>query len=180
MWFGRTDWVQLACRYDLCPNKFLHRSDHLILLGTRELGEHRQGNDFSGNTLRRWKIPGLITEVLIGLLLMERNWIVNASTDPGLRQTCLQHFSVLYPYDIEVINTLCPRGFQRQNDGILHFRKQLMIAVRKIAPRFIPLGKMREFHRQPSRLNRVQTAVVALDVVVILLRLAVVANHLHP
>src|SRR6266568_9109522 len=53
-----------------------------------------------------------------------------------------------------------------------------MIAVSKIAPRFIPLGKMTEFHRQPSRLNGVQTAVVTLDVVVILLGLSMVTEHL--
>src|SRR5260370_37641155 len=54
-----------------------------------------------------------------------------------------------------------------------------MIMVSKFAPRFIPLGKMTEFHRQPSRLNRLQQAVIAFDVVVVLFCMAVVANQLH-
>src|SRR5579862_305175 len=39
---------------------------------------------------------------------------------------------------------------------------------------------MTQFHAEPSRLDRIETAVIALDVVIILLRLAVIANHLHP
>src|SRR6266705_2845889 len=101
--------LDCPCRDGLCLDKFFHRSDHFILLRMRKLGEHRQGNDFSGNTFRYWKISGLVTKVMIGLLLMERNWIMNASTNPSLHQTGLQRFPALHPDDVEVIDIIRPR-----------------------------------------------------------------------
>ena len=38
---------------------------------------------------------------------------------------------------------------------------------------------MRQLHMQQSGLNRIQAPVIAFDVVVILLRLSVIAEHLH-
>src|SRR5258708_1912028 len=114
---------RLASRYGFSPDKFFHRSGNFILLGMRKLGEHRQGNDLPGNPFCYRKIAGLVAEVLIGLLLMERNWIMNATTDPGLSQTGLQPFSVLHADDIEVIDTLRPRGFQWENYHVLAVRK---------------------------------------------------------
>src|SRR5258708_15484969 len=122
MWLGTVrEW--LASRHNFCPDKFFHHSDNFILLGMRKLGEHRQGNDLTGNPFCYRKIACLIAKVLIGFLLMERNWIMNASTNPGLSQTGLQPFSVLHPDDIEVIDTLRPSGFQWENYHVLNVRK---------------------------------------------------------
>src|SRR6266478_1512397 len=54
-----------------------------------------------------------------------------------------------------------------------------MITMRQFASRFIPLGQMGKFDREPASLDRIQSTVVTFDIVVILLGLAVVAYHLH-
>ena len=87
--------------------------------------------------------------------------------------------TILYTNDVEVVNTFCPGSLNRNYHRILHFRKQLVIAVGKIAPRLIPLGQMAQFHREPARLNGVQPPVITFDVVVVLFCLAVIADHLH-
>src|ERR1700674_275269 len=86
----------------------------------------------------------------------------------------------MHAHDVKMIDTLCPRSLHREDYRILHLCKQLMVAVGKITPRFMPFGKVAKFHREPSRLNGVQPTIVAFDIVVILFRLAVVADHLHP
>src|SRR6516164_3258512 len=49
----------------------------------------------------------------------------------------------------------------------------------KCAARFVPIGKVAQFDGQPASLNGIQSTVVTFEIVVILLRLAVIADHLH-
>src|SRR5437762_2880265 len=52
--------------------------------------------------------------------------------------------------------------------------------MRQSAPRFIPLREVAELYREPSCLNRIKPPIVTFDLVIILFRLAVVTDHLHP
>src|SRR6266481_4581559 len=54
-----------------------------------------------------------------------------------------------------------------------------MIRVRVRPTRFVPFRKMPQLHRQPAGLYGVQATIIPFDVVVILLRLTVIANHFH-
>ena len=111
---------------------------------------------------------------------MKGNRVVDPCANSGFQKTRLQCFPILYTNDVEVVNTFRPGSLNRNYHRILHFRKQLVIPVGKIAPRLIPLGQMAQFHREPARLNGVQPPVITFDVVVILFCLAVIADHLHP
>ena len=125
----RTDRKRLACRCEFCSDKLFHGSNNFILLGMSELREHRQGNDFSGHTLRDWEVSVFETEVLIGLLLMKRNRIVDAGPNSGFPQTRLQRFPILHPDHVEVVNAPGPGGFHGNYDGILEARKQLVSKI---------------------------------------------------
>src|ERR1700741_727528 len=54
-----------------------------------------------------------------------------------------------------------------------------MIAMRQRSARIVPVRKVPKLYGQPSGLDGIESTVVALNIVVILLRLAVIANHLH-
>jgi len=57
---------------------------------------------------------------------------MNASTNSSLPQMGLQRFSVLHPYNVEVIDTPRPRGFHWEVHLIFQVCKQLMIALGEI------------------------------------------------
>src|SRR6266849_5274324 len=55
-----------------------------------------------------------------------------------------------------------------------------MIAVSEAAARLIPIAQVAKLNRQPTGLHRIEPSIVAFDVVVVLLCLAMITNHLHP
>ena len=110
---------------------------------------------------------------------MQRNRIVDAGANRCLSEVCLQSPAILHAHHVEVIHTPCPGCFPRHNDGVFGFCEELVVAVRELAARLIPLSQAAQFHGEHSSLNRIEAPVIALDVVVIFLRLPVVSNHLH-
>src|ERR1700758_1400160 len=165
--------VSLARNAGLGADKLLHAVRYLILLILSQLRKHRKGDDFGRDALRYREIALLVSQVLIRLLQMQRNWIVNTSPDSRLRQMGLQRFAILHAYNVQVINALGPLRLAWNSHGTLGLREELVITMRQLSARLIPLRQMAQFHTQPSCLDRIQTAVVTLDVVVILFRLTV-------
>src|SRR5579864_2891454 len=65
----------------------------------------------------------------------------------------------------------------RQADALRHRAKELPIATGAFPALLVPLSQVPQFDSQDPRLNRVETSVVSFHVVIILLGLAVVAQH---
>src|SRR5579864_7205149 len=55
--------------------------------------------------------------------------------------------------------------------------EQTLVLGCTVAPSIIPLRQMREFRVQDPRLDRIQSAVIPLHIVVVLLRLPMIADH---
>ncbi len=110
---------------------------------------------------------------------MQWNRVVDARADASFGKSCLQRFAIRYSHHVEVIHSLRPSRFRGDNDKILRLREKFVIAVSEGSARFIPPGKVLELHGQPAGLDGIEPAIIALHVVIILLRLAVITNHLH-
>ena len=65
---------------------------------------------------------------------------MNAGADSRFRKIGLECLAVLNSYDVEMIDTLCPRRLNGRYNRSLGLRQQVMVTMRKRAPRFIPVG----------------------------------------
>src|SRR5438128_6856802 len=96
-----------------------------------ELREHWQRDDLLCHSLGHREIALLVTDMGVGLLQVQRNWIVDARADARFRQAGLQRVAVLHPYNIEMINPACPVSFARKHDRFVQFAEKLMVALCK-------------------------------------------------
>src|SRR5260370_9467800 len=109
---------------------------------------------------------------------MEGRWIVNTGANIRFGQVFLQAFAVSNANSVEVENSAYPIRTIGA-DHLLHRRQQIVISLGGSLPAGVPLGKVSQFGCQNSRLDRIQAAVIAFDIVIILASLAVVAQHAH-
>ena len=103
---------------------------------------------------------------------------MNSCPDAGLLQVVHQAFAVAAADHIEVIHGARPGRFEWSLDSAFRSRKQALVLVSSLATLGIPLRQVFQLHTQDSSLDCIETPVVSLDVVVILLGLAMIAQHL--
>src|ERR1700739_4523139 len=115
--------LSLAGNASLGADKLIHAVRYPVLLILSQLWKHRKRDDFGRDALRYREIALLVSQVLIRLLQMQRNWIVNASPDSRLRQMGLQRFAILHAYNVQVIDALSPFRLAGNNHGILGLRE---------------------------------------------------------
>ena len=101
---------------------------------------------------------------------------MNPCADASCLQVLLQVFTVLHSDYIKMIDASGPRRFVRRNQA-LSASEKFVVVFRDFAALPIPLFQITKLHREESGLDRIQPSVVALNVVIVLLRLAVVAEH---
>src|SRR5215472_6138325 len=111
---------------------------------------------------------------------MQGDRIVNPSSDTYCAKMRLQCLALCHANHIQMVDALRPCGFLRNDDLAAYVGKKLMIAMGQIPARIVPFRQMSQFYREPSRLNGIEPPVVTLDVVVILSRLPMISDHLHP
>src|SRR5258707_10174094 len=79
---------------------------------------------------------------------------------------------------IQVIDRDREIGAKRSDDAI-HGRKPLVVTLGHFLALAIPASEVAKFDGKETGLQRIEATVVAFDLVIILLRLAVVAKHAH-
>src|ERR1700676_4554895 len=89
----------------------------------------------------------------------------------------LESFTILHANDVEMIHRTRPVGLVRRDQTVRCRREQPVISLRSLLSPTSPNGEVSKLDREDSRLDRIETSVVTLYVVVILLRLSVIAQH---
>src|SRR5258708_6583968 len=133
-------------------------------------------DNFRGNSLRHRKISLPVAEGFVGLLDVQRYWIVNSSADAFVFQVSDHSVPVIAADHIQVIYGARPRGFVRSAYRVITDKKAAVFSGTFPALR-VPLCEVRELRVQNARLQGVQSTVVALDVMVVLLGLSVIPQH---
>src|SRR5208337_5374056 len=108
---------------------------------------------------------------------MKRDRIVNPCADALVFQEGHQSLAVVRPHDIQVIDGARPRGLIGSIDGLTGSLELPAVFCCPFTALVVPLSEMLKLYMKNSRLNSIQPTVVALHVMVVLLRLAVVAEH---
>jgi len=109
-------------------------------------------------------------------LEVEWDWIVKTRLDPPLRQISLESIPLRGANDIKVINGLCPRRFMRKGEAF-DVAKELVISRSILASLLVPLGKMLQFDAKDAGLDRIESAIVPLHIVMIFFRLPVIPEY---
>src|ERR1700676_2133989 len=109
---------------------------------------------------------------------MERHGVVDGGADSRFSEGDSQSFAIRSPDYIKMINGASARQLVWQHTVFRTSAEEVAIFRCVSSPLNIPVGKMLEFHRQDAGLNGVQPSVVSHKIVIVLSRLAVVANHL--
>src|SRR2546425_7507619 len=105
---------------------------------------------------------------------MQRYGIVNTCPNSEFSKSTLDAVAVCQPYHIEVIDRLGPCRHMGSDDSV-GSRQKLIVAACPLPALLVPLRQMTKLHPQDTCLDGVEPAVVPLDVVEVLPRLAVVA-----
>src|SRR3954471_5490617 len=108
---------------------------------------------------------------------MQRNGVMDAGSDAGVGQLPLDPLSISDADDVEVMNGSRPGRDLRKHDGAA-VGELLAIGLRVLPPLLVPGPEMTKLDPQHTSLNGVEPAVVPLHAVDVLLRLAMVAQHL--
>src|SRR5271169_2070202 len=94
-----------------CTGEAQYFVNYPRLLRRSKLRIHRQGHDFGSNFLGHRKISRPMIQRAVRFLKMQRNWILNCSTDPGHLEMAHQTFSILGANYVEVEHSMGPGGF---------------------------------------------------------------------
>src|SRR5271166_489043 len=106
---------------------------------------------------------------------MKRDWIVNARTHTISCEAFLHFAAVLHPNYVQVIYRLAPLWLERKNQAI-HRRQQLPVILGVVSTLTVPCCQVAQFHTKDPSLNRIQPSVVTLQIMVVLLCLAMIAQ----
>src|SRR3989442_484606 len=151
--------------------------DNPALLLRGEPGEHRERKHLGGCLLGNWEIDRTEAKDLIGLREMERDRVVDARSDACSGQILLELFSAHDSNNIEMVDRSRPRRHVRSGDRSFSLAEQFIITACSVSALLIPLTQMAKLHTQEARLDGVEPAIIPLDVVKVLPRLAMVAEH---
>src|SRR5262250_1469928 len=108
---------------------------------------------------------------------MQWDRVVNTGADTLALQKFYQAIAIFSSHDVQVINGSRPCRLKRRLDGLVRCRKELCIFRGTLPALLIPLRQMLQLHVKNSALNGIQASIVAFEVVIILLCLAMVAQH---
>src|SRR5262249_13624579 len=114
--------------------------------------------------------------LLVAPLQVERQRIVQSRCNALRLQVSGESVSIPEAHHIEVIDRPASFCFERSGD-VWNIGQQFVVARRGRATLRVPGLEVWQLRPQKGRLNGVQPPVVALEVVVILLRLAVLPEH---
>src|SRR5271154_4601028 len=110
---------------------------------------------------------------------MNGNRVVDAGANARLGQVLLQLVSFLGPNHIEVINTAGPGWLEWQDEARRRFAQQCVVTRGNLPTLLIPLREVGKLDLKDSGLNRIKPTVVTLHLMVVLSRLAVIAEHAY-
>src|SRR5271170_6836064 len=97
--FGKTSLAK-----DTDGGKFLDLLDDARLRFGLKLRIHWKRENLQSNFFGDREVAVLESESFVGLLQVERYWIMNAGVDLGFREVLLQSFAVCHPHHIQVMN----------------------------------------------------------------------------
>src|SRR5437879_1761555 len=108
---------------------------------------------------------------------MERRRIMNSGSNVSLLQILPQSISAAAsdPYDIEMVDMRASFGYRRWHDS-RNVGQEFGIHLSMLTTQLIPLVKMLEFHQKNSSLKGIEAAVVANQIMLVLLNPAVVSQ----
>src|SRR5207245_4076803 len=98
--------------------------------------------------------------------------VVDARSDACGGQVLLEGLPVSDPYHIEVVDRSRPKRHVWKDDRPLGVSKELAVPACTLPAMFVPYRQMTKLHPQDTRLDGVESAVVPLEVVEVLPRLA--------
>src|SRR5271165_7691485 len=109
---------------------------------------------------------------------MQRNRIMNPGADTLLSKVDLQRFAIQHADHVEVIDVAGSVGLQRGNHAF-GFAEEMLIALGGFLTPASPVRQMTQLYGEKARLQGIKATVVALNIVIILLGLAMIADHAH-
>ena len=108
---------------------------------------------------------------------MERDRVMDARPDPSGGQALLERLPLRDTHHVEMPYGSRPARNARDHAFVAGAGKQGTVGVRHLAALVVPLCQVPKLDAQHTGLDRIEPAVEPLDVVVVLLRLPVVAEH---
>src|SRR5438309_6263540 len=108
---------------------------------------------------------------------MEWDRVVDARSDACGGQVLLEPLPVGEPHDIEMADGARPRRHMRKGDRHPGVGEELVVGARPFSALLVPLRQVTKLHAQHTGLYGVEPAVVPLEVVEVLSRLTMVAEH---
>src|SRR5713226_4081109 len=152
--------------------------DYTSTLVRAKLGIHWQRKNIRGNPFANRKGSCWILKMTVGFLQVKRNRIMNTSSNSRFGQILLKSFALPYANHIQVIDR--PRRIRTERRHYtVHGCESLVITVGNFWAVSIPFGQMAKFGGEKTGLQGIEAAVVAFDLVIILLGLAVIAKNAH-
>ena len=134
---------------------------------TKNLGRHH---------LAHREVSHFVPQVFVRLLQMQRHRIMDPRADIRFRQMLNRALAVRHPRDIQMVDTLGPVGLVGRQARRLLLREQIAVTLRNLRRLAFqsPGGRV---SRAGFRLYGIQPAVIPFDVVIVLARLPMVAQH---
>src|SRR5271166_1177790 len=111
----------------------------------------------------------------VSFLLVQGHGIVNAGVNFGVRQMLLQSGAIQHADHVEVIDVAGSVGLQRGNHAF-GFAEEMLIALGGFLTPASPVCQMTQLYGEKARLQGIKATVVALNIVIILLGLAMIAD----
>src|ERR1700730_11192732 len=150
----------------------------MLALVRTKLRIHWQRQDFGGNPLADRKTSQRILKMAIGFLEVKWNRIVDASSDSRLGQMLLNSITVMNTNHVQVVDRA--HGLRAKgSDDTVQGCKGLVIALRGLLPLAVPIRETPKFGCEKTSLQGIEPPVVTFDLMIILLRLPMVAEHAH-
>src|SRR5438105_11962109 len=136
------------------PEELGERVEHVIHLIRLHLRIHRETDDLLCGCLGHGERAVRKLKVPVGLLLMERQWIVEPSCNPAPLQELAHPVALGHPNHKEVIHR--PSAWRLSNDSHLRrFRQMFPIPRRDGSPSLIPLVEAPQLDAKESSLKGV-------------------------
>src|SRR5437868_4163637 len=154
-----------------------HLAD-VIDLVRLHLGIHRQAQDLRRGLFGDRERSRGTMQMLVGDLLMQRQRIVEPRGNPPALQELAHALALGHANDEEVVNRNTLRRLRNYPD-LRDPRQTLAITNSDTTASAIPLLEVAQLDSQQRGLEGIETPVVALDVMVVLLRLPMLAQLAH-
>jgi hypothetical protein len=135
-------------------------SSHQIDLLLIQLRKNRQRQAFFGCAFRSRKIALSITEMSETILLVQRERIINLSTDPGFLQLCPESIAMSRPYN-KLMKNVSARSagrsirLYRQPKIRAQIRQRLTVFLGDLPSAVRPGTKMGQFLQENRRLQSI-------------------------